>query len=70
MNTTTHASSLISADELANLLSASTRTIRRLDSAGKLPEGIKLGGLKRWRRKEIAEWIEAGCPHRSDWVQR
>jgi hypothetical protein len=29
------------------MFSASRRTIRRLDTAGKLPQGIKLGDLKR-----------------------
>lgn len=59
---------LLSAEQLAQLLAVSSRTIRRLDSAGKLPRGLRVGGLKRWRRDEITHWIEAGCPNRSNWV--
>jgi len=61
------ASRLVSAAELARMLSTSVRTIRRLDSAGKLPRGIRLGGLKRWRQDEIEAWIAASCPLRAEW---
>src|SRR5690606_16763111 len=53
---------LITADELANLLGLSTRTVWRMHSAGRLPAPIKLGRAVRWRHKEIHAWIEAGCP--------
>jgi len=66
-HSTSAASSLISADEFAKLLSASTRTIRRYDSAGRVPKPLKLGGVTRWRREEIEAWIAAGCPRRSQW---
>jgi predicted DNA-binding transcriptional regulator AlpA len=53
---------LISANELADLLQISTRTLWRLRSAGKLVEPIKLGGSTRWRVDEVQKWISAGCP--------
>jgi len=64
----TAGSRLISIEHVAELLSASPRTIRRLDAAGKLPQGIKLGGLKRWREDELRAWIAAGCPERGCWA--
>ncbi|TKJ34640.1 MAG: DNA-binding protein [Planctomycetes bacterium B3_Pla] len=53
---------LLSAKELANLLSVSTRTVWRLRSAGALPEPVTVGSSRRWRASDVSEWIEAGCP--------
>ena len=61
---------LLSAGNLARVLGTSTRTVWRLDAAGKLPRAVRLGGAKRWRRPEIEVWIEAGCPPRSEWTWR
>jgi prophage regulatory protein len=57
----------ISAKELAELLNVSLRQIWRLNSAGKLPKAIRLGGSVRWNRAEIQQWFEAGCPDRAAW---
>ena len=59
---------VVRAKELAKLLSVSLIHIRRLDSAGKLPKPIRLGGCVSWRRGEIAEWLEAGSPPREKWM--
>lgn len=58
---------LLSAADVALMLNVSTRTVWRLDAAGKLPKAVAVGGLKRWRREELAAWIVAGCPTRSTW---
>ena len=64
----TVASGLLSAQALADLLAISPRTLRRLDSAGRLPRAVRIGPqVKRWRRDEIFAWIEAGCPLRKQW---
>ena len=47
---------------MAAMLSCSTRHVRRLADAGRMPRPVKLGSLVRWRAEEIAEWIAAGCP--------
>lgn len=60
-------SPLLTAPEVARLLRLSDRTIRRLDSAGRLPRGLRIGGSKRWRRDELLAWIAAGCPRRNEW---
>ena len=59
---------LVRAKELAKLLSVSLIHIRRLDSAGKLPKPIRLGGCVSWRRGEILAWLEAGSPNREKWL--
>jgi excisionase family DNA binding protein len=60
---------LLTAEELADRLSLSLRTVWRLDSAGKLPRPIRLGGSVRWRRNEIERWLQAGCPDRKRWEE-
>jgi excisionase family DNA binding protein len=61
---------LISVNELAQTLGVSTRTAWRLNSSGGIPSPIPVGGLKRWRREEIVDWITVGCPARRDWRWR
>jgi excisionase family DNA binding protein len=53
---------LIGAECLANLLQLSTRTLWRLVHAGKIPAPLRIGRSVRWKRSEIEQWIEAGCP--------
>ena len=53
---------LIPAEKVAELLGISKRTLWRLLSAGRLPEPIRLGSVVRWKRDELQEWIEEGCP--------
>lgn len=55
---------LITAEEFGNLLQISERTIWRLNSAGEIPKPVRIGGTVRWRREEVMQWIEAGCPRR------
>jgi prophage regulatory protein len=54
--------SLINAQELAQMLSVSTRTLWRLLSKGELPTPVRLGGSVRWRLDEVRSWIDRGCP--------
>lgn len=62
-----HQTLLLSADELAAMLSISKRSLWRLRSAGQLPRPVQLGGSTRWRRIEVEEWVAAGCPSLTDW---
>ncbi len=49
--------------ELMDCLRVSRTTIKRWNSNGSMPEGIRIGPrLVRWERAVIEEWIEAGCP--------
>ena len=58
---------LVSARDLARMLSVSLATVRRLDSAARLPRPVRLAGSVRWRADEIRRWCEAGCPERRTW---
>ena len=53
---------LMDVGQLARMLDVSTRTLWRMLSAGQLVAPIKLGGNTRWRRRDVEEWVEAGCP--------
>jgi excisionase family DNA binding protein len=53
---------LITAEEFAELMQVSVRSIWRLRSAREIPEPLRIGGNIRWRREEVMEWINAGCP--------
>ena len=46
----------------AMLGNCSTRHVRRLSEAGRMPPPVKLGASLRWRRTELVSWIAAGCP--------
>ena len=51
----------ISARELAEKMSLSTRTIWRLLSAGKLPRPCTIGGSKRWKISDIELFLACDC---------
>jgi len=51
---------------LAAFLQLSTRTLDRLDSAGKLPPAVRIGAAKRWPRIVVEEWLRLGCPSREE----
>lgn len=53
---------LISAEQFAEMLQISPRTLWRLLSAGKLLQPVRLGGSTRWRLEQVHEWIDKGCP--------
>jgi predicted DNA-binding transcriptional regulator AlpA len=57
----------ISARQLAAMLGVSIRQVWRLNAAGKLPKPLWLGGSRKWLRKEIEAFLEAGCPDRESW---
>jgi len=53
---------MIDVEEVAAMLSCSSRTVYRLADGGRMPQPIRLGGMVRWNREAILEWISAGCP--------
>jgi predicted DNA-binding transcriptional regulator AlpA len=53
---------LLDVNGVSSLGIGSTRHIYRLSDAGRMPAPVKLGALVRWRRREIMDWIAAGCP--------
>jgi len=61
---------LIAAKALGQILSLSKRQIFRLNSCGKIPAPIRIGGAVRWSGQEIADWLAAGAPDRKTWQAR
>lgn len=51
----------ISAKELGEMLSLSSRTIWRLVSAGKLPKPVSIGGSKRFLMSDVNLFLESNC---------
>ncbi|MGH2271266.1 helix-turn-helix transcriptional regulator [Anaerohalosphaeraceae bacterium U12dextr] len=58
---------LIDVTELAQKLRISKRQVFRLNSQGRLPRPIHLGGSVRWYWPECHAWIKAGAPNRKAW---
>lgn len=59
----------VGAKQLAELLSLSVRTIRTMDTAGKLPKPVRLNGRAvRWVVSEVEAWLRAGAPDRTTWA--
>ncbi|HNQ24654.1 MAG TPA: helix-turn-helix domain-containing protein [Phycisphaerae bacterium] len=57
---------LLTVKETAALLSCSSRHVERLAGSGRMPQAVRLGCLRRWRRSELADWLADGCPARAD----
>ncbi len=60
---------LLSAEAVGKMLSLSRRQIFRLNSCGKIPAPIRIGGAVRWSAAEISSWLAAGAPDRKMWEQ-
>lgn len=58
---------LLTAKTLGQMLSLSKRQIFRLNSCGKIPAPIKIGGSVRWSAQEISAWLAASAPDRRTW---
>ena len=53
---------MLSVADVAATLSCSSKTVYRLNDRGALPRPVRIGGLLRWQRQLIEEWIDKGCP--------
>lgn len=47
--------------DLAARFGASWRTVMRWADSGRIPPGLKIGGLRRWPRSAIEAWEAGGC---------
>ena len=63
-------SRLATLPEVAADMAVSVRELRRLRAVGRFgPDVISLGKrLQRVRRRELADWINAGCPPAARWM--
>jgi predicted DNA-binding transcriptional regulator AlpA len=57
----------VDARTLGSMLNLSVRTIRTLDSSGKLPRPLRIGHAVRWSVPEIEAWLAAGALDRRTW---
>ena len=58
----------VDAKTLSKMLGLSVRTIRSMNTRGKLPKPVRLSGHSiRWIVSEVEAWLEAGCPDRDAW---
>jgi len=53
---------LLPVGQVARLLGISSRTVWRRLSAGEMVEPVRIGASVRWRRRDIDEWVDQGCP--------
>ena len=58
---------LLSAKDSAMLCGVSERTWRTWDAGGRVPQAVEIGRSKFWRRVELEQWIDHGCPDRAAW---
>lgn len=55
-------STLLTAPGVAAMLACSPRTVYRLVDAGRIPDPVRIGGMVRWPRASLEQWIANGCP--------
>ena len=60
---------LLDAEDVGLLLGISRSMVLKLNASGQLPLPVRLGRCARWRRRELTEWVDAGCPSRAQWQQ-
>lgn len=58
---------LVDADAAAAMCSMHRATWYKKTASGQTPKPVRIGGVVRWRKAEIEEWIAAGCPARAKW---
>jgi len=56
------AATLLNVREVSEMLGISERTIYRLSDAADMPQPVKLGASVRWRKQELENWVDDGCP--------
>lgn len=61
---------LMTAQEAWMLCGMKKTTWYKNQSRKKIPAPVRVNGFIRWRRQEILDWIEAGCPPQSKWMWR
>ncbi len=61
---------LLSSGRAAELIGCSVQALRNWHLYGRVPVPIVIGNRLYWKRSEILQWIETGCPRRDEWKQR
>lgn len=58
---------LLDAEQAAAYCGMSRPAWYKRVASAQVPRPVKIGGLSRWRKGELAAWIDAGCPARAKW---
>lgn len=58
----TNCGRLVTPHDLAELLGVSTRTLYRWIDRGQLIRPLRLGGVLRWRWRDVTQWLEEQAP--------
>ncbi len=64
---------MLTVDGVAKMLACSPRSVYRLADAGRIPPPVRIGGLVRWPRALLEQWIADGCPvprNRQNWAKK
>jgi excisionase family DNA binding protein len=57
---------LLTVAAAAEMLTVSVPTLRRMIAAGRTPQPVRLGRALRFRRADLLQWVEDGCPSRRE----
>ncbi len=61
---------LLTVPQVACILQCAESVVRQRDKDGLIPKPIRIGGVLKWRKKEIYDWLDAGCPNRQVWERQ
>jgi predicted DNA-binding transcriptional regulator AlpA len=58
-------------EDIAGHLGISVRQVWRMDAAGQIPAaiGTRIGNRKRWRSRDIKDWLDWECPDREKFTK-
>ena len=59
----------VTVGQMCKMVPFSVRTLRRMDSAGKIPRGHRVGGKKLWLVSDLKHWVKLGFPDREKFEQ-
>src|SRR5689334_22308525 len=62
---------LLDTGDLAAFLQVPQKTVQQLVYCDRIPLPMKLGlgNCVRWNVLELLDWVEAGCPRRTQWIE-
>lgn len=58
---------LLNTTRASELIGCSKQALRNWHLFGRVPVPIVIGNRFYWKRDELLQWIEAGCPNRQEW---
>ena len=58
---------LVNSRRVSEMLGCSIQAVHNWHRYGAMPVPIVIGNRLFWRKSELLEWIDAGCPKRAEW---